>query len=271
MKYLHTNTTYRHAVLLFIIILGVWCNTASTFAQDANKDEQHLQTDVTQESEDSTSLPNERDSIMQELMSEIQELKLQRILMQEELEKTGLNARQDSIAQAVRKQRIDSLRKVIIGAPLIIDKDTLFTLYARKGGMLPEARVRDCKKIIEALGHKLTFYADSVYTYSGDLFTDIMVNEEVVLSITDTDALWQDMARDELAEKYAKIVARTIVLSEDKAGSFGQNAYFYDAAEGFNSKCLVFLYEFGVEEVAGKYAQAVAAFFRLACVGVKNS
>ncbi len=147
-----------------------------------------------------------RDSIMQELMSEIQELKLQRILMQEELEKTGLSARQDSIAQVVRKQRIDSLRKVTVGAPLIIDKDTLFTLYARKGGMLPEARVRECKKIIEALGHKLTFYADSVYTYSGDLFTDIMVNDEVVLSITDTDALWQDMARDELSKEYAGII-----------------------------------------------------------------
>ena len=206
MKHLHTNTTYRHAVLLFIIILGVWCNTASTFAQDANKDEQHLQTDVTQESADSTSLPNERDSIMQELMSEIQELKLQRILMQEELEKTGMSARQDSIAQVVRKQRIDSLRKVTAGAPLIIGKDTLFTLYARQGGMLAEARVRECKKTIEALGHKLTFSADSVYTYSGEIFTDIMVNDEVILSITDTDALWQDSERDKLAKSYANII-----------------------------------------------------------------
>lgn len=206
MKYLHTNTTYRHAVLLFIIILWTWCNATMVFAQDVNTNEHTTQISNDEKAIDSTTTHNERDSMMQELMSEIQELKLQRILMQEELEKTGLSARQDSIAQVVRKQRIDSLRKVTVGAPLIIDKDTLFTLYARKGGMLPEARVRECKKIIESLGHKLSFYADSVYTYSGDLFTDIMVNDEVVLSITDTDALWQDMARDELAKEYAEII-----------------------------------------------------------------
>ena len=34
------------------------------------------------------------------------------------------------------------------------------------------------------------------------------------------------------AEKYAKIIAKTIILSGMDAGSFGQNAYFYDAAEG---------------------------------------
>ena len=206
MKKLHIYTTYRHTILLLIFLIGVWCNATRTFAQDEKPNEPQLHTNATPEAKDTANLSSERDSMMQELMSEIQELKLQRILMQEELEKTGLSARQDSIAQVVRKQRIDSLRKVTIGAPLVIDKDTLFTLYARKGGMLPEARVRECKNIIEALGHKLTFYADSVYTYSGDLFTDIMVNEEVVLSITDTDALWQDMARDELAEQYARII-----------------------------------------------------------------
>ena len=34
------------------------------------------------------------------------------------------------------------------------------------------------------------------------------------------------------AEKYAKIISKTIILSGMDAGSFGQNAYFYDAAEG---------------------------------------
>ena len=46
------------------------------------------------------------------------------------------------------------------------------------------------------------------------------------------------------AEKIAKIVARTIVLSEDKAGSFGQNAYFYDAAEGLISSVILLVSEF---------------------------
>ena len=200
------NTMYKYIKhnVIVVVLTAFVVFPLRLFAQRSET------SDVTVSTTDDTTLVvtadelTTRDSLMQELMSEIQELKLQRILMQEELEKTGLSTRQDSIAQVVRKQRIDSLRKVTVGAPLIIDKDTLFTLYARKGGMLPEARVRECKKIIESLGHKLSFYADSVY--SGDLFTDIMVNDEVVLSITDTDALWQDMARDELAKEYAEII-----------------------------------------------------------------
>ena len=34
------------------------------------------------------------------------------------------------------------------------------------------------------------------------------------------------------AEKYAKIISKTIILSGMDSASFGQNAYFYDAAEG---------------------------------------
>lgn len=34
------------------------------------------------------------------------------------------------------------------------------------------------------------------------------------------------------AEKYAKIISKTIILSGMDAAGFGQNAYFYDAAEG---------------------------------------
>lgn len=33
------------------------------------------------------------------------------------------------------------------------------------------------------------------------------------------------------AEKYAKIIAKTIILSGMDGSSFGQNAFFYDAAE----------------------------------------
>ena len=46
------------------------------------------------------------------------------------------------------------------------------------------------------------------------------------------------------AEKYAKIIAKTIVLSGMDAGSFGQNAYFYDAAEGVLTSSILLVAEF---------------------------
>ena len=46
------------------------------------------------------------------------------------------------------------------------------------------------------------------------------------------------------AEKYAKIISKTIILSGMDAGSFGQNAYFYDAAEGVLTASILLVSEF---------------------------
>lgn len=45
-------------------------------------------------------------------------------------------------------------------------------------------------------------------------------------------------------EKYAKIIAKTIILSGMDASSFGQNAYFYDAAEGLLTATILLVAEF---------------------------
>ena len=46
------------------------------------------------------------------------------------------------------------------------------------------------------------------------------------------------------AEKYAKIISKTIILSGMDATSFGQNAYFYDAAEGLLTATILLVAEF---------------------------
>lgn len=46
------------------------------------------------------------------------------------------------------------------------------------------------------------------------------------------------------AEKYAKIISKTIILSGMDSGSFGQNAYFYDAAEGLLTATILLVAEF---------------------------
>ena len=46
------------------------------------------------------------------------------------------------------------------------------------------------------------------------------------------------------AEKYAKIISKTIILSGMDASSFGQNAYFYDAAEGLLTATILLVAEF---------------------------
>ena len=54
----------------------------------------------------------------------------------------------------------------------------------------------------------------------------------------------EELAYKAKAEKYAKIISKTIILSGMDAASFGQNAYFYDAAEGILTATILLVAEF---------------------------
>ena len=156
------------------------------------------------------SLKSVNDSIVESLTHQIQELKLQGIMMQEQLERTGKSAKEDSLRQAERKARVDSLRSVTPGAPLVIEGDTLLVIYARKGGMLPEARVRSVKSKIYEVGKRLTMFVDSIYVFDSEVSSDVMVGEDVILSVTDLDALWMGMERVELANTYSEAISKKV-------------------------------------------------------------
>ena len=52
------------------------------------------------------------------------------------------------------------------------------------------------------------------------------------------------------AEKYAKIVSKTIMASDSESGSskYGQNAYFYESAEGLITSTILLIAEFAPKE-----------------------
>ena len=156
------------------------------------------------------SLKNANDSMIRVLRTQVQELEVQRIMMREELEKTSEAARNDSLRKALRKQRIDSLRSIIPGVPLVVEGDTLFMLYDRRGGKQPEDRVKDIQESIMQQGTSLTFFVDSVYLYDSDYTTDIMSGGKPIMSVTDNDGLWQNKTRQELAAEYLVIIKNKI-------------------------------------------------------------
>lgn len=104
----------------------------------------------------------------------------------------------------------DSLLDKMQGASLVIDGDTLLTLYLRRGAVSPEQRVLQAREKIIQQGKRLTMFADSVYVYESDHFSDVMVGEDVILSITDNDAKWQNMSRQALAQLYCDVIQRKI-------------------------------------------------------------
>ena len=156
------------------------------------------------------SVSAQTDSLVLALRSQLQEQQMKNIMMQEQLEKTGEAARDDSLRLARRKERIDSLRNITPGAPLIIDGDTLLVLYTRRGGILPETRVEDIREKIMEEGKRITLFSDSVYIFDSEFTTDIMIGENLVMSVTDNDGLWQNKTRQELAAEYRTIIEAKI-------------------------------------------------------------
>ena len=167
-------------------------------------------TATSQEQTPVDSLKSQSDSLVSALRSQVQELEMQRILMREQLERSGQSAREDSLQLVRRKARIDSLRSMTPGSPLIVAGDTLFIIYARQGGQLPGARVKETAETILKLGKRITLFADSVYVYDSDFSSDVMAGETVIISLSDNDALWQNTTRQKLAAKYRTIISQKI-------------------------------------------------------------
>lgn len=164
------------------------------------------------------SLVNELNSQLQDLSNQLEYVNMQNIMLQKELERTGNKVRMDSITQANRKHIIDSLRTLTPGAPLVVNGDTLLRLYARRGGITPELRVKTAAEKIDDLGHRLTLRADSLFVFEGDYTSDIMAGNEVVLSISDIDGIWADKPRAELAADYTKIIQAKVMEIHDEYG-----------------------------------------------------
>ena len=79
-----------------------------------------------------------------------------------------------------------------------------------------------------------------------------------------------NLAAKAKAEKYAKITAKTIVSADGDNANYGQNAFFYDAAEGLMTAAILLIAEF-----AQKEQRHIVSVFKLiqdllAPSGVKN-
>lgn len=121
----------------------------------------------------------------------------------------------DSLKLAGQKQRIDSLRQEVTGVPVVVEGDTLFYFYAKRGGHTPQQRAENVAADIAELGKLLNLQPDSVYVESSDIVTDVMYKGKVLVSFTDMDGLWENCTRDQLvADKRLVIMEKLHQMKE---------------------------------------------------------
>lgn len=129
----------------------------------------------------------------QELLSELQKIK---------------DDEQKRLAE--QKSRIDSLKKVVAGYPVSPFEDTICYIYTKLGPFSPKMRAANIDHRIRDMEDRLNYHADSIMVVSSEESVDLLFDEDILLSITDKDALWMDMSREELANKYKEGIVQSI-------------------------------------------------------------
>lgn len=122
----------------------------------------------------------------------------------------------DSLKREEQRIRIDSLREFTAGIPVVVEEDSLFEFYSKRGGYSPQQRADMAAAAILSLSKKFNLHPDSLYIDMSDNVADIMYQNEVITSFTELDAIWAGMPQDSLAIKnMAAIVGELKKLKEE--------------------------------------------------------
>lgn len=145
------------------------------------------------------------DSIQKlELAKQISSLKTTDNLKKEELQaKLQAITELENSRLKDKKARIDSLKNKTKGYPVVgFFNDTLFVLYSNLGSFSPKERAEAVNKRIEKLGSDINFNENSLKVVNAETSENIVLDEVIIMSITETDALWSNTSKEELAKQY---------------------------------------------------------------------
>ena len=134
-------------------------------------------------------------------------LKKEELLQQ--LKEISDRARQQD---AMKKTRIDSLRQRTKGQPVTgIMNDTLFYIYARIGASTPHDRAKNISRKIKDLYNNDFLKIDSITTVKSENTVDVVYGETIIMSVSETDALFNNLPAQVLADNYSVIIKKAIV------------------------------------------------------------
>ncbi|MEO9003846.1 MAG: mechanosensitive ion channel family protein [Ginsengibacter sp.] len=147
------------------------------------------------------------------LLLQINSLKTTDNLKKDELQKQlGELKNKEAVRFAEKKEQIDSLRLTAKAYPVLgFFKDTLFYIYNKSGSFSAEDRADAISQRIRPLSEYFRFVPDSIKIITSDVSTDLVFKHNIIISISDDDALWNNATRNELAINYQKIIGNEVL------------------------------------------------------------
>lgn len=143
-----------------------------------------------------------------ELESKIYSLKPSENLKKNELQFQLLALKKEIKFKNVK---LDSLRLKVKSFPVHgFFNDTLFLIYNKLGSFSAQDRAEAISKRIKGIANNLGFKKDSLEITDAETTVDIMCGETILVSISENDATWNGISKQQLAKKYKTIIGNAV-------------------------------------------------------------
>lgn len=112
---------------------------------------------------------------------------------------------------AAKKAQIDSLRSSAKSFPVTgFFNDTLFLIYGKLGSFSAKDRAEAISTRIKKLADNSFFSPDSLKIADAETTVDLVFGESIIMSVSETDAIWNNTTNTELALEYRKIIIDSV-------------------------------------------------------------
>lgn len=116
----------------------------------------------------------------------------------------------DSLRRERARAYIDSLNRFAKGYPVAPHGDTIFLVYTKFGPFRPQERAQLTTAKILKLEQNAFFRPDSLRLVPSEQTVDLMYGEQVLQSLSNNDALWENVRQDSLAQRHRRQIIRAI-------------------------------------------------------------
>ncbi|WP_430613235.1 mechanosensitive ion channel family protein [Flavobacterium sp. JP2137] len=146
-------------------------------------------------------------------VKESEKIKRDKLLKElEKIEASELESKSKSRA------KIERLKQTEKGYPVILFRDTLFSVYTKVGALIPQERAKNINEKIKSLYNDDFFEPAKVVAQPWENSLDITYDNLVIMSVSDLDALWFDQNKQDLADAYVETI-KTTILKQKKENS----------------------------------------------------
>lgn len=209
---------------IFIALLFFFCVAIAYGFQQPSQD-------TLQSRADTVTAINQRSVDLMQLMEQQRRDSVKRLALENQLLSLQLNDRQenqrlvaelrvlqsrDSILLARRKQKVDSLKLLNDGVPVIPFRDTIFRIYTSLGSYTAKDRAMAIEERIRNLAANLDFQVDSLRAWENENNWIIAWNDQMIISFNDQDALWTNIDIASLSAMKLQEIKATITKHREE-------------------------------------------------------